>query len=645
MREPDASMPGALARGAAGDATAAASSAAPAPAPRAAGGIPLAARAAFAGVALLLLPFAVGDFWAYQLGLLYLYAIAALGIGLCWGRAGFLPLGQGVFFGLAAYLSGLALIAFDQSPWLLLLLLPLAACASGLLAFLIGVLVFRRRGESGPYFSMITLALSLLAYQVANNWESVTGGFNGLKGIPGLPGLDSYTAAYEVAAIGLIAATLATGRLYRAPLGVLWAALAHNERRVVMFGFDTNRLKAAAFGASGLLAGIAGALYAPQQGLVTPQLCGFGLSADLVIWAAVGGRGKLLGPVLGAIVIGALTSGLRDRFAFWEIAIAIVFILVVLLFPQGMIGAFAAPGRWLERGRRPLSKVAAPARRASGGGRAGSMATAAAGGARGEAGADAGAAVEAGGGARLEVEAVSVQRGEVRILDGLSLHFDRPGIHCVIGPNGAGKTSTFDMLTGELAPQSGRVTFDGHAIDRLPTHRIMRLGIGRKFQIPSVFAPLSIADNLAVALWSGRAGALQLLAPRLRRWSSPVLDTLQARYPFLAEAERTASALSHGERQILELAMALLGEPRLLLLDEPCAGLSPQETGAVIDVIRWASERRGATIVVIEHDMSLVRTLAELVFVLHNGSLIAEGSVAEVQANPAVQAVYVGAEK
>ena len=571
-------------------------------------------RVGLAIAALLLLPFAVGEFWAYQLGLLYLYAIAALGLGLCWGRAGFLPLGQGLFFGLAAYLSGLALIAFEQSWWLLVLL-PLAACASGLLAFLIGTLVFRRRGESGPYFSMITLALSLLAYQVANNWESVTGGFNGLKGIPGLPGLDSYTAAYYVAAVALIASTLATGWLYRAPLGVLWAALAHNERRVAMFGFDTNRLKAVAFGVSGLLAGIGGALYAPQQGLVTPQLCGFALSADLVIWAAVGGRGRLLGPVLGAIAIGALTSGLRDRFQFWEIGIAIVFILVVLLFPQGLIGVFAPLERWWGRGARRDAAVTAPER----------VATA--------------------GGTRLEIDAIDVQLGEVRILDRLSLRFDRPGIYCVIGPNGAGKTSTFNMLTGELPAQSGRVTFDGIAIGRLQTHRIVRLGIGRKFQIPSVFAPLPIADNVAIALWSGRARAAELLRPRLRRWTSPVLEALQTRYPFLADAVRTASALSHGERQILELAMALLGEPRLLLLDEPCAGLSPQETAVAIDVIRWASERRGATIVVIEHDMSLVRKLADHVFVLHNGSLIAEGSVAAVQANAAVQAVYVGAEK
>jgi branched-chain amino acid transport system permease protein len=570
--------------------------------------------ASVAIAALLLLPWPAGDFWAYQMGLLYLYAIAALGVALCWGRTGFLPLGQGLFFGLSAYLSGLALNAFDDSFWLLLLL-PLAAMASGVLAFVIGTLVFRRRGESGPYFSMITLALALLAGQVANNWESVTGGFNGLKGIPGLPGLDSFTAAYYVAAVALVSSCVLLVWLYRAPLGVLWAAIAHNERRVVLFGFDTNRLKAVAFGVSGLLAGIGGAIYAPQQGLVTPQLCGFVLSADLVIWAAVGGRGRLLGPVLGALLIGALTSALRDSFRFWEITIAVVFIAIVLVYPQGLIGVFAPLERWWRRPPKPAPALDAPAR---------AQPTAS---------------------SRLVLDAVDVQVGEVRILDQLSLTIDRPGIFCVIGPNGAGKTSTFNLLTGELRSQAGQVSFDDQPIDRLPTHRIVGLGIGRKLQIPSVFAHLSIADNLSIALWSGRARALDLLRPRLRRWSSPLLRVLRERYPFLADAQRTASQLAHGERQILELALALLGEPRLLLLDEPCAGLSPQETTQVIDVIRWASERRGATIVVIEHDMALVRHLADHVFVLHNGRLLAEGRVAEIQANAAVKAIYVGSEK
>ena len=570
--------------------------------------------ASVAIAALLLLPLVAGEFWAYQMGLLYLYAIAALGVGLCWGRAGFLPLGQGLFFGLSAYLSGLALIAFDQSLWLLLLL-PLAAAASGLLAFVLGTLVFRRRGESGPYFSMITLALALLAGQVANNWESVTGGFNGLKGIPGLPGLDSFIAAYYVAATALVLSCLLLVWLYRAPLGVLWAAIAHNERRVVLFGFDTNRLKAVAFGVSGLLAGVGGAIYAPQQGLVTPQLCGFVLSADLVIWAAVGGRGRLLGPVLGALLIGALTSALRDGFRFWEITIAVVFIAIVLAYPQGLIGILAPLERWSRRGRRAPPVLDAPVRK------------------------------QREGGAQLLLDAVDVQVGEVRVLDQLSLAIDRPGIFCVIGPNGAGKTSTFNLLTGELRSQAGRVTFDGQPIERLQTHRIVALGIGRKLQIPSVFAQLSIADNLAIALWSGRTQPMDLLRPRLRRWSSPLLQVLRERYPFLGDAERSAAELAHGERQILELALALLGEPRLLLLDEPCAGLSPHETAQVIDVIRWASEQRRATIVVIEHDMSLVRKLADHVFVLHNGRLLAQGNVSEIQASAAVKSIYAGSEK
>ncbi len=569
---------------------------------------------ALGALALLALPFVVGDFWSYQLALSFLYAIAALGVGLCWGRTGFLPLGQALFFGLGAYLSGLVLINVEH-PAGLIALLPLAVVIPGLLAFAIGVLVFRRRGESGPYFTMITLALSLLAYQLANNWESVTGGFNGLKGIPGLPGLDGYTEAYYVAATALIASLAVLAWLLHAPLGVLWSALAHNERRVMLFGFDTNRLKAVAFGVSGALGGLGGVLYAPQQGLVTPQLCGFVLSADLVIWAAVGGRSKLLGPVLGAIAVGLLTSELRSRIEWWEILIAAVFILVVLLYPQGLIGVFAPLQRRFARKRVAAAEAPAPER----------------------------AAVP--GAAELVIEAVTASVGEVRILDKLSLRFDRPGIFCVIGPNGAGKTSTFNMISGELAARAGGAYFAGHAITRLAPHHIARLGIGRKFQIPSVFADLSIAENLSIALWSGRARPRDLLRPSLRRWTSPILQALCERYAFLADGERLASDLSHGQRQILELAMALLGEPRVLLLDEPCAGLSPEETAQVIDVIRWASERQRATIVIIEHDMALVRELADHVYVLHNGTLLAQGTVSEVQRNDAVRAVYVGAHK
>ena len=215
----------------------------------------------------------------------------------------------------------------------------------------------------------------------------------------------------------------------------------------------------------------------------------------------------------------------------------------------------------------------------------------------------------------------------------------------MIGPNGAGKTSMFNVVSGELAAASGAIGLGGATIAGLAPNRVSGLGVARKLQIPSVFPELSIADNLAIALWSGRAGKLALLDPRLRRWTSPMLKELQARYPFLASGARKAAELSHGEQQILELAMALLTEPRVLLLDEPCAGLSPEETAAVMEIVRWAAARLGGAIIIIEHDMSLVKELAEVVYVLHNGALLAKGSVAAIQADPAVRAVYVGGEK
>jgi branched-chain amino acid transport system permease protein len=245
----------------------------------------------------------------------------------------------------------------------------------------------------------------------------------------------------------------------------------------------------------------------------------------------------------------------------------------------------------------------------------------------------------------LALHDVGVRLNEVTILDQLSIDFNYAGIFCVIGPNGAGKTSMFNVVSGELKVTSGGIDVGSTSVAGLSPNRISALGIARKLQIPSVFPELSIADNLSIALWSGRARKRDLLDRRLRRWKSPMLAELQSRYPFLLSLERKASELSHGEQQILELAMALLTEPRILLLDEPCAGLSPEETGAVMDLVRWAAKRLGGAIIIIEHDMSLVKELAQVVYVLHNGALLARGSIAEVQADPNVRAVYVGGEK
>lgn len=567
-------------------------------------------------VVLLVLPFAVGDYWTYQLGLYYLYAMVAVGLGLCWGQAGFLPLGQAMFFGISAYLSAILLKAMPDS-YLIYLMLPLAALASGALALLIGLMVFRRNGGSGPFFSLITLALSMLAFQIASNWNSVTGGFNGLAGIPSLPGIDDFRANYYLAAVALVAVLALASWLYRAPLGVLWRAIAQNERRVALFGFNPHHYKALAFAVSGFFAGLAGALYAPQQGLVSPQVVGFAFSAELLVWTAVGGRGRLYGPVLGTLLVGSMTAEMRDSIPYWEVIMAGFFMLVVLAFPQGVIGLFTPlTDRLRQRlDKRQKARIEAPAR------------------------------TEANVQEPLMIDGARVSAGGINILNELTVAFPPKGVACIIGPNGAGKTSTFNLITGELPASAGSVKVGALDITNQAPYRVARLGFGRKLQAPSVFPELSIGDNLAVALWSNGARPLDLLRPSLRCWSNPIIGEMAGRYAFLGKEEAPASDLSHGERQILELAMALAVQPRILLLDEPCAGLSADETSRAVDVIRWAAERLGNAVIIIEHDMALVRRIADRVMVFHNGALLAEGSVAAIQADPAVQAVYVGGQK
>lgn len=592
-------------------------------------------------VVLMLVPLIGGEFRAYQIGLYLLYGLAAQGITLAWGRAGLLPLGQALFFGAAAYGSGLVLKAAEARPlwwlaWPLVVLGPAAA------AYGMARLLFARRSESGPYFSLITLALVMLGFQLANQWSSVTGGFNGLGNVPELPGLDRYGSMYWLIAALVLLATAACVALRHSPLGLLWAAVAQNEGRLQFFGYATDRLKALAFAASALLAALGGALYAPHQGLVTPQAISVLLSAEMIVWTAVGGRHSPYGALLGAVGIGCLSAELRDRFALWEAMVAIVFVLVVLKAPGGLWGAIergaaALLARWrvVRRSLPALADALQAPRLKPHGGRPDK---------RGpdQEGLDQGAGADH----ALQFREIAVRAHGVNILNGLNLDVRGRGIHCVIGPNGAGKTSAFNALTGRLPISAGDVLLFGLPIRRFHPVALARLGVGRKFQVPTVFHELTVAENIAVATWALRCTPVELLRPALLRWRAPMLTLLEQAFPFLAsEGTSLAGRLSQGQRQMLELAMAAIPEPRLLLLDEPCAGLSPDETRRQIRVVMQTVEALGATAVVIEHDLSAVEQMAGQVHVLHQGRLLASGSLADVQASAQVQAVYAGGRK
>jgi urea transport system ATP-binding protein len=241
----------------------------------------------------------------------------------------------------------------------------------------------------------------------------------------------------------------------------------------------------------------------------------------------------------------------------------------------------------------------------------------------------------------LWVDAVTVSFDGFKALDDLSLTLDRGELRCIIGPNGAGKTTLMDVITGKTRPTAGKVKLVTGDVDltQLSEFEIARLGIGRKFQRPSVFQGHTVFENLELAL-RGRWGVLDGLFRRLQVREHQRIDELLQTVGLMEERNRLAGLLSHGHKQWLEIGMLLAQDPHVLLLDEPVAGMSHQEMERTGELVRRLAGER--TVVVVEHDMEFVRSIAEKVTVLHEGRVLAEGPMARVQADPKVIEVYLG---
>lgn len=242
-------------------------------------------------------------------------------------------------------------------------------------------------------------------------------------------------------------------------------------------------------------------------------------------------------------------------------------------------------------------------------------------------------------GAILSVEDLTVSFDGFRAVDGLSLSVAQDELRVIIGPNGAGKTTLLDIICGKTRPSAGRVMFEGRDLVRMAEFDIVRAGVGRKFQTPSVYEDLTVLENFEISLPSAH-GVIRSLRFRRTGEVRARIEAMAAQM-FLADrlAEK-AGRLSHGQKQWLEIGMLLMQEPRLLLLDEPVAGMSPREREQTAELL--ARIARGKSVVVIEHDMDFVKRIAHKVTVLHQGRLLSEGSVAEVQADPRVLDVYLG---
>jgi branched-chain amino acid transport system ATP-binding protein len=242
----------------------------------------------------------------------------------------------------------------------------------------------------------------------------------------------------------------------------------------------------------------------------------------------------------------------------------------------------------------------------------------------------------------LQTENLTKSFGALTAVNGVRLRIEAGTLHSIIGPNGAGKTTLFNLLTGTFAPSSGRILFDGRDITGTPAHRIAHLGLARSYQRTTVFPTFSLLDNVWVSAFATGKSWSGLLWRRTDRYAD-VMERSRAALAdvgLLEKARQPAREISHGEQRQLELAIALAAAPRVLLLDEPAAGLSPEETRRMVALVRTLKGRY--TIVLIEHKMDIIMNVSDRISVMHFGSLIAEGTPQEIQRNPEVRRAYLG---
>ncbi|MFE9444384.1 ATP-binding cassette domain-containing protein [Streptomyces sp. NPDC006602] len=537
-------------------------------------------------------PFGLSAFAVATLTLGLCNGLFAYGLDISWGRAGLLSVGHASFFGLGAYAVALS----QGHDWSLAAVLAAALAAAVGIAVLVVRIGLASRVPDAPLI-LLTIGVGLLLQHAATSLTDLTGGTNGLS-VSSQGVISAYYLTLLVVAV-VVAVTSVT--VVRSRFGARLIAASRNPERAAQTGIDPLRVRTAAFAVGAAVSAVAGALYAPAAGLVSPQVFGLAMSTSVLVWLALGGRESTVGPFLGAILI---TAGAQTFGSTWQgwyvLALAALFVLVVQVAPAGLAGL----ARVWTRG--PAVKLppaaAAPRYRAHE------------------------IADEAGEGPALALTEIRKSFGPVDVLRGVDLTVENGRCVCLIGPNGAGKSTLLAVVAGQLAPDAGEVRIFGANATAQPVHERVHLGVGRMFQIPSVLTALSPADNI-----------------RLARLDAPLHVELPAEYDDLAGDEtREAGTLPLADRRRLELAMVLAGAPRLMLLDEPAAGLGPDDARALVDELKQVARRTGCALVVVEHDMAIVRELADDVVVLHEGQVIAHGPMDEIAADPTVRQAYLG---
>ena len=546
------------------------------------------------------------------------YFMCALGMNVLVGFAGLKSLGQAGLFAAGAYAAALFTSRWDFDPWIAFALAAVVAGGFGVVIALPSLRV------KGPYLAMVTLAFGIVVEKIISEWTDVLGGAQGLYGIKPLTwnGVPLTSTQWVVFGIVLGAVThLLLRNLLRGRFGRALLSLSADEIASSSVGVRVYRTKVLAFTVAAVTCGMAGAMVAQQNQYINSDFITFHLSIFILLLVMFGGAGTVAGPLVGAISLTLIDALLARWPAAQHFVYGALLLFALYAMPGGVIGTV---NQWMGQRRSTKSRTMAPTSSVdlafNRGGEGGEM---------------------------LTVSKICKAYGGVKTAQNVSFTLQRGHVHALIGPNGAGKTTMINMLTGIVAPDSGSIRFEGRELVGLAVHATCVAGMGRTFQNLRLFGELSVLDNVKLGRHARmKNGFLSSLfgLPSTHREEAAASERALALLQMVNLdhlADNPAGSLPYGLQRRVELARALATDPHLLLLDEPAAGLNPQETAELGDLLVRIS-RMGLTILMVEHHMDMVMRVSDHVIVLDYGVKIAEGTPAQIQTNNTVIEAYLG---